>query len=178
MDWIAWLIGAAAAALLIVGGLRWQKHRSEPLNRVGRAAADSLENTVIPDGLGAEIHVPHLYLCGSGIFVAEFREIAGTLFAGERLERWTVMEASRRYAFSNPLDAMERRTQAVRLLTPAVPVKGRIVLIGDVEYGSGKPDGVVTLEAFLEELAASGGATAAAVGAFHGPWERVRSAAL
>jgi hypothetical protein len=178
LDWIAWLIGAAALVLLFIGGLRWHKHRSEPLNRVGRAVADSLENTVIPDGLGAEIHVPHLYLCGSGIFVAEFREITGTLFAGERLERWTVMEASRRYAFSNPLEAMERRVQAVRLLAPAVPVNGRIVLIGDVEYGSGTPEGVVTLETFLKEISASGGPTATAVGAFHGPWERVRSAAV
>jgi hypothetical protein len=164
-------MGAAAAALLGAGLVSWQRRRR-------RIAADTLDDVVIPDGLGAEIHVPHLYLSGAGIFVAEFRELSGTLFAGERLERWTVMEDSRRYAISNPLDALDRRVQAVRMLAPAVPVHGRIVLIGDVDYGSGQPDGVVGLPTFLKELSAAGGPTATVVGAFHGPWEQIRSATV
>jgi hypothetical protein len=178
LDWILWAIGAAAAVLLGAGLVSWQKRRRQPMSRVRRIAADTLDDVVIPDGLGAEIHVPHLYLSGAGIFVAEFRELNGTLFAGERLERWTVMEDTRRYAISNPLEALERRVQAVRLLAPAVPVHGRIVLIGEVEYGSGQPDGVVALPAFLKEMSAGGGPTATAVGAFHGPWERIRAATV
>jgi hypothetical protein len=171
-----WATGPAA--LIGAGLVIWQKRRRQPLHRVRRVAADTLDDVVIPDGLGAEIHVPHLYLSGAGIFVAEFREMTGTLFAGERLERWTVMDDGRRYAISNPLDALQRRVQAVRVLAPAVPVHGRIVLIGDVEYGSGQPEGVVDLRTFLKEMAEGGGPTATAVGAFHGPWEQIRAATV
>jgi hypothetical protein len=104
-----------------------------------RGAAEQLRDVVIPDGIGGEIHLERLLLTGAGALVLEFHDVSGTIFAGDRLEEWVVINRDGRYTFRNPLGPLQDRVTAVRLLAPELPVEGRIVFSDAGRFPKGMP---------------------------------------
>jgi hypothetical protein len=111
---------------------------------------------VIPDDVDGEIHLDLALLTPRGILVLEIRRAAGTLFWGEQLERWTVLDGARRKVIDNPLPGMRARRHAVHALAPRVPVDGRVLFIGPVQISGDNPPGVVLQSELLAEFPARG----------------------
>ena len=155
------LLGAAAVVAVVVAaawlGIRaWRRYQADPRQVFSRISSERLVDVLIPDGLDGEIHLDHLLLTRRGIVVLDLRNASGAVFGGEQMDDWTVLAAERRYTFRNPLDALNARVQAVRRLAGQVPVAGRVVFVGKVEFPGGKVPGAVTLEELESEFAEAG----------------------
>ena len=146
----AGLVGLIALVWLAVRA--WRRHRAGPKQVFRRISAAQLVDVLIPDGLDGEIHLDHLLLTGSGILVVDLRNASGAVFGGEQMDDWTVLSSERRYTFRNPLGALEARVHAVRRLADKVPVMGRVVFVGDVEFAGGQVPGAVTLAELESEF--------------------------
>ncbi len=146
----AGLVGLIALVWLVVRS--WRRYQSTPKQVLRRISTDRLVDVLIPDGLDGEIHLDHLLLTPRGIVVVELRNASGAVFAGAQMDDWTVLSAQRRYTFRNPLEALNARVQAVRRLAGQVPVAGRIVFVGDVEFRGGKVPAIVTLAELESEF--------------------------
>jgi hypothetical protein len=150
---IALAVGLVALILIVWMAVRaWRRHRAGPKQVFKRISAARLVDVLIPDGLDGEIHLDHLLLTGSGILVVDLRNASGAVFAGEQMDDWTVLSSERRYTFRNPLEALAARVHAVRRLADKVPVTGRVVFVGDVEFAGGQVPGVVTLAELESEF--------------------------
>lgn len=112
-------------------------------------AIDQVHDVVIPDGLDGQIQLEFLLLTVRGIIVMEVKEFAGIVFAGERIDEWTVRGRQRRFSFRNPLPALRDRVAAVRQLVPGVPVAGH-VLFAAAEFGKDRPAEVLLPDELLE----------------------------
>lgn len=167
------------AAILLLGGLIfWMIMRRGAEARQLRKVIKNISSEyrtglVIPDGLDGEIQLQHVLLTPVGILVMDLKKANGPVFAGERLETWTVKEGSQRYKFGNPLSALRARTAAVRALAKDVPVHGRVVFIGDAEFVGGRPDQVLTLDELADEFGSTDTRGAENLSAFHSSWQRL-----
>lgn len=144
-----WLIVAAGlVACGLVGALLvWRRQRRRTLDYLlGRIAWERLEDVVIPDDVDGEIHLDLALLTPRGILVLEVRRLTGTLFWGDQLESWTVLDGARRTVLRNPLPGMQARRHAVHALAPRVPVDGRVLMFGPVEISGERPPGVLLAE--------------------------------
>ena len=181
MDPISLPALAVAVTITVIGALVawpsiifWRRWRAHPKRVIGRIGAHHLTNFVIPDGMDGEIHLDHLLLTTKGLLVLDLRNADGVVFAGAQMDDWTDLHQNRRFTFKNPLTPLSARVHAVQDLAGDVPVSGRIVFVGNVEFPGGGIDSVVTLEELESEF---GSATADHAGstiqAFHGSWGRV-----
>ena len=156
---IPWLTGAAALAALVLLGvlLAWRKRRRRSLDYLLRRISwERLEDVVIPDDVDGEIHLDLALLTPRGILVLEVRRLTGTLFWGDQLESWTVLDGVRRTVLRNPLPGMQARRHAVHALAPRVPVDGRVLMFGPVEISGGTPPGVLLAEDLVTAFPARG----------------------
>lgn len=149
-----WLLGAGAAVLLLaLAAALLARHRRQRLARLLRKIAwEQLRDVVVPDEVDGEIHVDLALLTQHGILVLEVRRAAGTLFWGEQLDRWTVLDGVRRKVIDNPMPGLRARRHAVHALVPTVPVAGRVLLVGPVEIAGGRPPGVLLQDDLLAEF--------------------------
>lgn len=154
--WLAGGLGALAAVLLAVGLVVYLRHRQSLDYLLRKIAWQQLKDVVIPDDVDGEIHLDLALLTPRGILVLEIRRATGTLFWGEQLERWTVLDGARRKVIDNPLPGMRARRHAVHALTPRVPVDGRVLLVGPVQISGENPPGVVLQSELLAEFPARG----------------------
>ena len=90
-------------------------------------AIERLQNVLVPDGMGGHIQVEHLLLTGQGLVVIDAKSFAGTIFASERMEEWTVIGKQGRFTFPNPLGTLYDRVAALRQLVRDVPVAGHVL---------------------------------------------------
>jgi hypothetical protein len=142
--WI--LLGGALLALLLAVGLwQWWRRRGGP--GLGRAlesvAIDRLQDVLLPDGMGGQIQIEHLILTGNGLVVIDVKAFDGTIFAGERMEEWTVIGAKGRFTFPNPLGTLYDRVAALRQLVRDVPVAGFVLFGGGADFSKGRPRDVL-----------------------------------
>lgn len=173
-----WLGGglAVVAVLLLVAGLVIFLRRQQSLEvLLRRIAWEQLKDVVIPDDVDGEIHLDLALLTARGILVLEVRRAAGTLFWGEQLERWTVLDGARRKVIDNPLPGMRARRHAVHALVPRVPVDGRVLLAGPVQISGDNPPGVVLTSDLLAEFPARG--KAPPPDTLQAAWEALKAAA-
>lgn len=153
-----WLMGAAAAGILLIVVLWivWLRRRKSLESLLRRIAWERLADVVIPDDVEGEIHLDLALLTPRGILVLDVRYVAGTLFWGDQLESWTVLDGARRTVLRNPLPGLRARRHAVSALAPGVPVDGRILLVGPIQIAGERPPGVVVLEDLVTEYPARG----------------------
>ncbi len=176
--WIGLAAGLVAiAALAAVFVFLRRKRPLKLVELLDRVAIDQVHDVVIPDDLDGQIHVEYLLLTVRGIVVMEVKEFAGIVFAGERIDEWTVRGRQRRFSFRNPLPALRDRVAAVRQLAPGVSVAGH-VLFAVAEFGKDRPAEVLLPDELLErygkfELRDTERLTEA----YWPHWERVRAAA-
>lgn len=156
----SWLLGLGVACLLLVLVaaallVRNRRYRLDSLLR--KIAWEQLRDIVVPDEVDGEIHVDLALLTRQGILVLEVRRATGTLFWGEQLDRWTVLDGVRRKVIENPMPGLRARRHAVHALVPTVPVSGRVLLVGTVDISGGRPPGVLVQHELLAEFPACTG---------------------
>jgi hypothetical protein len=176
--WVLFAVAAVAAlAFLGVRQLRLLRARRAIDNLIGSVAYDVLKNVLLPTGTGEQIHVNYLLLTQRGLLVVDLFDVPGMVFAGEKMEHWSVFGPDRHFTLSNPLPLLYDRVAAVRAVAGDVAVDGRIVFSMRGEFPKGRPDSVLRLDALQDEFPVvdrSGGATAAA---FAPIWERIKQTA-
>lgn len=163
------LLGALITWLIIRRGAETRQLRKV----IKIIASEYRTGLVIPDGMDGEIQLQHVLLTPVGILVMDLKRANGPVFAGEKLETWTVKEGPQRYKFGNPLGDLRARTAAVRALAKDVPVHGRVVFIGAAEFVGGRPDQVITLDELAAEFGSADARGTENLSAFHSSWQRL-----
>lgn len=152
---LAWLAAGAAlaGAVLIAAVLVWIRRRRGTLDHLLRRISwAQLADVIIPDEVDGEIYLDRALLTPRGILVLEVRHASGTLFWGDQLEQWTVLDGARRVVLPNPLPGMRARRHAVHALARSVPVEARVLLVGAISIAGERPPGVVTTEDLVAEF--------------------------
>lgn len=175
------LIGVAALAVLI--GLLWLWRRHVARKRGGIAyalravAVDSLDDVLIPDGMGGQIHIEHLLLTARGILVLNVKQFAGIIFASDRMDDWTAMGPSGRAVFANPQGDLYDRVAAVRQLVRDVDVAGFVVFPAAADFSKGRPKDILLAPELLERYAKPDRADIERhIEAYAPHWDRIRAA--
>jgi hypothetical protein len=111
--------------------------------------------------------------------ILELKDVQGTVFGGDKLQDWTVINKQRRYTFSNPQPALYDRIAAVRQIVREVPVAGRILFLDGAEFAKGTPGLVSTLAQLVSEFGEPDKKAAKfKIEAFKPHWELIRKEAL
>ena len=180
-SWIWILLGALAIAF-VVGGSAWALRRRENDGGVARAlrsiAVDRLEDVVMPDGMGGEIHIEHLLLTGRGIVVINVKRFEGAVFASDRMDEWTVIRDGKRSSIVNPQRSLYDRVAAVKRLVRDVEVSGFILFPEGADFSKGQPKDIVLPSTLIAAYPQPEPADRERVTvAFQPHWERIRAAA-
>lgn len=180
-------VAAVVTAALVlatgaVAGYRYWRGRRQlraRLRAIESVAYASLRDVVLPDGNGGELHIDFLLLTARGLLVADLREVRGTIFGGETMNQWVVMDGARRHTLGNPLEPLYDRVAAVKSLAGEAPVEGRVIFAGGGRFAKGRPPGVTMLESLAAEFPpADRAAGSAAADLWRPAWEAVSGAAV
>ena len=144
--------GALFLLLVLAAAWAWHRRRDRLDLMLRKIAWQRMADVVIPDDVDGEIHLDLVLLTAQGILVLEVRRATGTLFWGDQLEYWTLLDGRRRSQIRNPLPGLLAKRHAVHALAPRVPVSGRVLLLGTVTISGAWPPGVVTAEQLLAEF--------------------------
>jgi hypothetical protein len=140
---------------------------------------DRIDGLVIPKADEGEILIDYLLLTSQGLLVLEVKDARGTVFGGDKLQDWTVINEERRYTFSNPQPSLYDRIAAVRQIVRDVPVAGRILFLDGANFTKGTPSMVVNLVELVKEFGEPDKKAAKfKLEAFKPHWELIRKAAL
>lgn len=134
------------AALLGLSGLVYFLLRKKKLNFkqvIQKISSEYRRDVVIPDGLDGLIELEHLLLTPHGLLVIDYRDAQGTVFPGENLEQWPIMQEGRRTSINNPYTGLKHRVTAVKGLVDDVPIIGVLVFPDEVQFGNAPPENVL-----------------------------------
>jgi hypothetical protein len=93
--------------------------------------------------MGGQIQLEHLLLTANGLVIIDVKEFEGTIFAGDRMQEWTVIGQQGRFTFPNPLGTLYDRIAAVRQLVRDVPVTGHVLFAHSAAFSKGRPKDVL-----------------------------------
>jgi hypothetical protein len=175
--WV-WVALGLAAALLILLILRVRyRARDGGVRRALKAiAVDSLENVLVPDGMGGVIHIEHLLLTSRGLLVVNVKPYEGIVFASDRMDDWTVIRDGTRSSISNPIGSLYDRVAAVKQIVRDVNVQGFVLFPEGADFSKGQPQAVILPDALSAAFPLPGDSDRERVTvAFQPYWERVRS---
>jgi hypothetical protein len=148
------MAGIGALVVVVVVLTTWlllRRRRGPELKKALEAVAiERLQNVLLPDGMGGHIQVEHLLLTGQGLVVIDAKSFAGTIFASERMEEWTVIGKQGRFTFPNPLGTLYDRVAALRQLVRDVPVAGYVLFAGGADFTKGRPRDVLSAAELVE----------------------------
>jgi hypothetical protein len=174
----------AAAGVIVVLLFVWliyrRRTRGDRLQRVlDEISYDRVDGVLIPNGDDGEIQIDHLLLTARGLLIVDIKDVAGTVFGSDKMEKWTVISNQHRFTFSNPQPALYDRIAAVRHIVRQVPVEGRLVFLDGANFTKGVPDLVASIDDlhadFYEPDKAAGKFK---IEAFKPHWDLIRKAAL
>lgn len=140
------LVGVAATVLV----LRWRKRGPLLEQALHSVALDRLSDVLVPDGNGGQIQIEHLLLTANGLVVIDVKRYAGTIFASDRMEEWTVIGRNGRFTFPNPQTTLYDRVAALRQLVRDVPVAGHVLFSAEADFSKGRPRDVVLPSELME----------------------------
>ena len=148
-------IAAGIAALLVLVALvAWlllrRKKGPEIKQALEAVAIARLQHVLVPDGMGGHIQVEHLLLTSQGLVVIDAKSFAGTIFASERMEEWTVIGKQGRFTFPNPLPTLYDRVAALRQLARDVPVAGHVLVASGADFSKGRPRDVLSASELVD----------------------------
>ena len=175
------LLPALAVVLLLVWLiLRIVRSRKGGLRQaLEEISFDRIDGLVIPNADEGEILIDYLLLTSQGLLVLEVKDVKGTVFGGDKLQDWTVINEERRYTFSNPQPSLYDRIASVRQIVRDVPVSGRILFLDGAEFTKGTPSLVTSLDQLVSEFGEPDKKAAKfKIEAFKPHWELIRKAAL
>jgi len=148
-------VGAVFALALICYVVRALQRRSQwrRLHQgIISASIEYLHNVLVPDGMGAAMHVDYLLLTARGVIVIDLRDVRGNIFGGDQMTDWTVMNGATRTTFHNPQHALYDRVAAVRALAGELPVEGRILFTRRGRFPKGLPRWTLMLDSLRSEF--------------------------
>lgn len=174
------IIGIVAATLAVIALLVYLRRRrrgSSIRQALSRIAVEQIEDVVVPDGMGGEIHIEHLLLTTRGIVIINVKRYDGIIFAGDRMDQWTAMGPQGRSTFPNPLGSLYDRVAAVRQLVRDVDVAGFVLFPAQADFSKGRPDEVLLPDELLEVYAKPDKSEIGKLTeAFAQHWERIKAA--
>lgn len=177
--WVLFALGAVAAAVYVIRDhVRQVRARRAIDNVISSVAFDELRNVLLPSGSGEQMHVNYLLLTQKGLLVIDLFDVAGMVFAGEKMAQWSVFGPKRHFMFTNPLPMLYDRVAAVQhIVGEHVPVVGRIVFSMRGEFPKGRPETVIRLDELQDEFPVVDKASGAAAAAFAPVWSRIAEVA-
>lgn len=178
IEYRAWLLGALLLLLVPLLIWLWRRRSKGGLDALVEAVGvDRVSDVLVSDGMGGEIHIEHLLLTGQGLVVLDVKSIAGTVFASDRMDEWTVMTSKDRISIQNPQGALYDRMAALRLLVRDVPVSGHILFVEGADFSKGRPKDVILPDELLVRYKKPERADLERImDAFAPHWEAVRQA--
>ncbi|HUG71961.1 MAG TPA: nuclease-related domain-containing protein, partial [Steroidobacteraceae bacterium] len=103
------LVGAViflALVLFVIRALRVRAAERRLHQGIVSVSVEFLHNVLLPDGMGATMHVDYLLLTSRGVVVIDLRDLRGTIFGGDQMTQWTLMNGASRTTFQNPQHAL------------------------------------------------------------------------
>jgi hypothetical protein len=156
----------------------WRRGRGDVLGALREVAVASLENVLVPDGMGGRIQIEQLVLTAQGILVVDVKRYEGVIFGSDRMNEWTVIDRRRRFTFPNPQHTLYDRVAAVKQLVRDVPVVGYVLFPDTADFSKGKPRDVILPQELASRHKKPDRSATERLGlAFAHHWERVREAA-
>jgi hypothetical protein len=174
---VAAAVGLGVATYAIVRRIQFLRARRAIDNVIGSVAYDLLKNVLLPAGPGELVHLNYLLLTQRGLLVVDLFDLPGMIFAGEKMENWSVFGPKRHYTLPNPLPMLYDRIAAVRALAGDVRVDGRIVFSMRGEFPKGRPATVMQLDDLQDVYPVVEKSPGGVAAAFAPVWERIKSAA-
>jgi hypothetical protein len=165
------------AALLFYTWRAWRLRRTraklhESIIAIG---TEALHNVLVPDGMGAFMHVDYLLLTSRGLLVIDLRDLRGNIFGGDQMTDWTVMSGPARATFQNPQHALYDRVAAVRQLSGDMPVEGRVLFTRRGRFPKGLPRWTLMVDSLPIEFPLPDSEAAHSwVNQYRATWERLR----
>ena len=176
--WVVFALGLVAVGVYFARAMIQQRRARRAIdNVISSVAFEELRNVLLPTGTGEQIHVNYLLLTQRGLLVIELFDVPGVIFAGEKMEQWSVFGPKRHFTFSNPLPMLYDRMAAVRNLAGEVPVEGRVVFSMLGEFPKGRPDIVLRLDMLQEAFPVVERIPGGAAAAFSPVWEHIKKVA-
>ena len=174
----AWPVAAALLVLAAIGWgyLQYREYRARRAveETIASIAYEMLQNVLLPNGNGGQIHVHYLLLTQRGLLVLDLLDLPGAIFGGDQMIEWTVIGKKRRFTFANPQHALYDRMAAVRLLTGDVPVEGRVLFTVRSDFPKGKPRHVVRIDSLTSDYPVVDQARGNIAAAFGDVWNNVK----
>lgn len=173
--------GVAFAAVVLLGLLilRWwrRRNRSSIRDTLSAIAIKRLDDVLVPNGMGGEIHLEHVLLTRRGILILNVKRYEGVIFASDRMDQWTAIGSGGRSTFQNPLANLYDRVAAVRELVRDIEVTGFLVFPSQADFSKGRPADVVLPEDLLNDYSLPDKTDLRSLTeAFEPQWERIREA--
>jgi hypothetical protein len=170
--------GIGFGAVVVVGLLVWlwlrRRHGSSARDAIAAVAIERLDDVLVPDGMGGEIHLEHLLLTARGILVFNVKHFRGVIFASERMDQWTAIGPDGRSTFKNPLASLYDRVAAVRGLVRDIEVTGFLLFPSQADFSKGRPGDVILPEDLVRSYAKPDkGGIGQVYEAFQPLWDRV-----
>jgi hypothetical protein len=172
------VLGAMLLAMLVftVRALRRRAAARRLHQAIVSASIEHLQNVLVPDGMGAGLHVDYLLLTSRGVVVVDLRDIRGNIFGGDQMTQWTVMSGATRATFQNPQHALYDRVAAVRLLSGELPVEGRVLFTRRAKFPKGLPRWTLMVDSLRAEFPpVESDAARALIDRHRGDWDAVRA---
>jgi len=172
------LIAGAVVALGLALLFWWRRrHRSSIADALAAVTLARLEDVLVPDGMGGEIHIEHLLLTARGILVVDVKRHRGVVFASNLMDQWTAIGKDGRKTFANPLGSLYDRVAAVRQLIRGIEVEGFVVFPAEADFSKGRPEHVLLPDDLLAAYARPEPDQIPGLGeAFAPHWERLKQA--
>jgi len=146
------LVVVAALAFYVVRALRRVAGRKRLHQGIVSVGTEYLHNVLVPDGMGAAMHVDYLLLTSRGVVVIDLRDVRGNIFGGDQMTEWTVMSGASRSTFQNPQHALYDRVAAVRALAGELPVEGRVLFTRRGKFPKGLPRWTLMVDSLRAEF--------------------------
>lgn len=177
MNSIIWIVLAAIAVLIVITVVVMRRRRRAAADVLNEIGVKSMQDVVLPDGMGGAIHLQHVLLTAKGILVIEEKRFEGKVFASDRMDEWTVISENQRFTFPNPQAALFDRVAAIKAVSRDIPVSGFVLFPAAAEFGKDRPSETI----YPDELRTQYGRPEEAelerlVEAFYPHWEKVQSA--
>ena len=176
--WVVLGLGLTGAAVyFILEKVRQLRARRAIDNVISSVAFDEMRNVLLPTGSGDQIHINYLLLTQNGLLALDLFDVHGMVFAGEKMQQWSIFGPKRHFMISNPLPMLYDRVAVLRQFAgDAVPVEGRIVFSMRGKFPNGRPESVIRLDELQDQFPAVERAAGGAAAAFAEVWERIKLA--
>jgi hypothetical protein len=142
----------AALLYYVVRAWRWRTDRKRLHQAIVSVGTEYLHNVLVPDGMGASVHVDYLLLTSRGVLVIDLRDVRGNIFGGDQMTDWTVMSGATRTTFPNPQHAMYDRVASVRQVLGEMPVEGRVLFTRRGKFPKGLPRWTLMVDSLRTEF--------------------------